>query len=64
MVIPKVFMVATESEANDLIVPIVIDRVTFEIDVISYMVVCLALLMSPSPLTRQLRKNLNLHLRE
>ena len=57
-------MVATEAEANNLIVPTVIDRVTFEIDVISYMVVRLALLMLPSLLTCQLRTSFHLHLRE
>ena len=50
--------------ASDLIVPTIIDRVTFETDVISYMVVRLALLMSPNLLTHQLRTSLHLHLRE
>ena len=63
-VIPGVFVVATEAEANDLIIPTVIDRVTFKIDVISYVVVRVALLMSFSLLTCQLRTNLRLHLRE
>ena len=49
--IPEVFVMATEAEASDLIVPTVIDQVTFELDVIGYMVVRLALLMSPSLLT-------------
>ena len=44
-VILRVFVVATEAKASDLIVPFVIDRVTFETGVISYMVVRLALLM-------------------
>ena len=57
-------VVATEAEANDLIVPTIIDRVTFETCVISYMVVRLTLLMSPSLLNRQLRTSLRLHLRE
>ena len=57
-------MVAMEAKANDLIVPTVIDRVTFKIGVISYMVVRLALLMSPSLLNCQLRISLRLHLRE
>ena len=38
-------MVAIEAEANNLIVSIVIDKVTFETGVISYMAVRLALLM-------------------
>ena len=45
MVIPGVFVVATEVEANDLIVPTVIDWVVFDIGVISYMAVCLTLLI-------------------
>ena len=57
-------MVAIEAEASDLLVPTVIDPITFETDVISYMVVCLTLLMSLSLMTRQLRTNLRLHLRE
>ena len=45
MVIPGVLVVGIEAEASDLIVPTVIDRVTFKTGVNSYMVVCLALLM-------------------
>ena len=45
MVIPGVLVVATEAEANDLIVPTIVDWVTFETGVNSYLVVCLALLM-------------------
>ena len=45
MVVSGVFVVATEVEVSDLIVPTVIDRVTFETSVINYMVVRLALLM-------------------
>ena len=41
----RIIVVATEAEARDLIVPIVINRVTFETGVINYMVVRLALLM-------------------
>ena len=50
----KVFVVATEAKASDFIVPIVIDRVTFETGVISYMAVHLALVMSPSCLVQLL----------
>ena len=60
-------MVATEVEANNLIVPIIINQVTFETGVISYMVVRLALLMWPSHHNRlhlQLRFSLCLHLKE
>ena len=67
MVIPGVFVVATEAEADDFIVPTLINQVTFETGAISYMVVCLAQLMWPSLLNRlylQLRFNLRLHLRE
>ena len=45
VVVPGVFVVATEVEVSDLIVPTIIDRVTFETSVINYMVVHLALLM-------------------
>ena len=67
MVIPRVFVVATNAEANDLIVPTVIDRVTLETGVISYMAVRLVLLMWPIFLNRlhlQLRFNLRLYLNE
>ena len=67
MVIPRVFVVATKAEANDLIVPIVIDWVTPETGVISYMALRLVLLMWPIFLNRlhlQLRFNLRLYLSE
>ena len=50
-------MVATEAKDNDLIINTVIDRVTFETGVISYMVVDLTQLMWLSLLNR-------LHLKE
>ena len=64
---PGVFLVATEAEASDLIVPIVIGQVTFETGVISYMVVRLALLIWRSLLNHlhlHLRISLRLHLKE
>ena len=63
----EVFVVAIEAKASDFVVPTLIDWVTFETGVISYMVVCLALLTWHSLLNclhLHLRIRLRLHLKE